>query len=371
MIKRLYTNYVENTFIELLILFLSVISLKITLDIPTQIGSFAYLFSLSFLVLNKDIFSLDKELKINFIFLFIFLFIFCLFSINVFLSFKGLIDVFKAFLVFFIVIFLVKKLKNENYKTIFLLLGTLVLIGNFGYFNELVDGFYGYSLNPNEASIEIFIVFIVSITFFSKNKLNYLIYFVLVVSFFILELKGNSRALLLGMFVSLVIIFYNIYGKRKLKFFIIFFVILSILFLIYLEEFNVKSFGLSARDILWHDILNYTIGNNFFFGSGFNTVKLIIQETHSITSTAHNTFIEIFVSSGIIGLCIFIYILYRFIKYFWKLEYEKTYLFYVGLFGLISVSVNMQFDLKFASFPYLGFLFFCLGLIYSQRKIVR
>lgn len=365
-IEKIYKKYLENSFFELFILFLSIATLKITLDIPTQIGNVAYLLSILFLFLNKDIFILDKELKYNFIYLFVFLTIFSFLSTNIMLSLKGLIDISKAFLIFFITLFLIDKLKNKNYITTLLFLGTLILLGNF---LSSHNSFYGYSNNPNEASIEIFIIFVSSLVFFVKNKLNYIIYSILIICSSILLFLGNSRGLFLGVFLSLIVIFYDTIGRFKKKFFYIYFSVLTILFVTYLFGIHGKPLYLNGRDKLWSDILNYTIQNNFFLGSGLNTVKLVIDRTHSITSTAHNTFIEIFVSSGIVGLCIFIYLLYLFIKYFRKLEYEKTYLFYVGLLGLITVIVNMQFDLKFASFPYLGFLFFNLGLIYSQRRL--
>ena len=85
------------------------------------------------------------------------------------------------------------------------------------------------------------------------------------------------------------------------------------------------------------------------------------------TQTAHNIFLELFVSTGLIGLAAFLYIAYRLSVLLLRQRYAGGAVLYSGIGGLTAFLVMGQFDLKFASFKFIGMISCFLGLIYSQR----
>jgi hypothetical protein len=347
--------------LEIIILFFTILTLKL----PISISGILLIFSIFIIYRNRDMLVLDPELKKIFFYFGLFLLFFTFYSIDIKLSFKGFYDIFRGFLIFPITIILINKVNNQNINNYFITISFLFLLGNF-LFNR---GYYfGYFNNPNNVSMEVFIATLVGLLFFnSKDKFNIIITFSFLVSSIYLIFLAGTRGVIIGIFFGIIVIL-NVYYQKKI-------VILYQLIIVGISSFYLFYFSqglnLSRREEIWLPLFKDTIENNLFFGSGINSVKLVIERLDSITQTAHNLFLEIFVSTGLVGLCIFIYLLYLLFIYFRKQKYIKNHIFYFGIFGVTSIFIMYQVDLKFTENSFMGMVFYFLGLIYSQINIER
>lgn len=346
--------------IEVFILFCTIATLKM----PMHFTSMFLPFSLWVLYKNYGILKIDKSLKEIFVYFGIFLLFFTFLSIDIKLSIKGLYDILRAFLIFLVTIVLIKKLKNFKFKNLMLFISFILLSGNYLFSR---GGYYGYFDNPNNVAIEVFIVFISGLIFFKKDdKLNYFLYGLYLLVGLSLLLYANCRGILLGIFIGFILIL-NLYKHKRIYKYIEALFILCF-FTIYFFYFNYKHFSLSSREDVWLPLINYMIEHSLFLGNGINSAKDILHELNSFVSTTHNLFLEIFVSSGLIGLIIFSILSYKLFLFFYHQNYEKNIYYYIGILGITTILIEMQFDLKFASYPFLGAFFYSLGLIYSQIK---
>ena len=83
---------------------------------------------------------------------------------------------------------------------------------------------------------------------------------------------------------------------------------------------------------------------------------------------AHNLFVDVFVSTGLIGLVIFIFVSVSGFWVFYKKSYDKNTAFYIGITGLIIFGFISMFDLKFSGLQFIGVIAYFLGVVYSQAR---
>jgi O-antigen ligase len=83
---------------------------------------------------------------------------------------------------------------------------------------------------------------------------------------------------------------------------------------------------------------------------------------------AHNLFVDVFVSTGLIGLMIFLFLSIACVWIFCKKNYNINTAFYIGISGFIMFSIISMFDLKFAGLQFIGAVAYFLGVIYSQTQ---
>lgn len=159
----------------------------------------------------------------------------------------------------------------------------------------------------------------------TRKKFMNIIYFI----FNIIGLcLAGSRASLIGCFLSLIlIIIIYMYNGNKIKlFFMILFVFGVAIFAknlmpdwIYTRYFesNYMDKSNTTRILIWKNALN-GISKQPILGFGMGTFPSLkeYEYTAGYSTPAHQTFLDIFLYSGIIGLIIFIYFLYFIFKDF-------------------------------------------------------
>ncbi len=349
-----------NILFEIFLIFLLVITIKL----PYSLSGDLLIFGIIILWLNRNKLNIEKELKLIFFGFFFYFLIFSFISINFEYSFKGFYDILRAFMIFLITLVYVKKITLFKYSNYFIFMALLFSLGNF-FFDRGI--FYGYDLNPNNVAIESFIILMSGLIFYKSNSLlNNLLLAFLIVSSFIVIFLSNSRALILGITIGITIVIIKAVKDKKKKISYLM-LMMSVLVLYFIFVNRKPIFYLSKRDELWTYLINNTVENNLFLGNGLNTTKILLSDLSYLM--AHNLFIEIFVASGFIGLLIFFILIYKLFRFFISAKYNENIFYYSGLLGIVTMFITMQFDLKLASFSFLGIFLFFLALIYSQKNI--
>ncbi len=326
-------------------------------------SSIMTLFGLVVVFINRKSLDISNDLKQFLYIILAYFFVFTILSDNYRLSIKGSYDFISGLLLFPIIFLLFKKLKNDLFSIFLIVIVLLYLLGNFYYSRRY---FFGYQINPNNASIDIFVAMMLGLLLTADTYIRRALGFAIYTVGMILLLYANSRGLLLGVFLGHLVIFYLLIKKKWIFYFSG--LITLALFVFYLFQINVKGFGLSRREEIWLPLINYTIENNLFFGAGINVTKAIMGELNVITDTAHNLFLEVFVTSGLVGLVIFIGFLLYFLKYLYQLDYQRNIRFYASVFGLTAFFVAYQFDLKLASIGFTGITMMLLAGLISTVK---
>ena len=349
-------------FFEISIIYLTIILLKA----PGAASGIFLFFAFFILYKHRNSITVPVELKQVFILFIIYLIFFSVVSDYHSRSVKGTYDSLRALAIFPLTLIFFEKIRSfDKGNTLFLIVTFLYLLGNL-FFERSYQGarFWGYHDNPNNVSIEVFFVTCFGLMMVRNNWYEKVIGLLLVGVSILLLFYGNSRGILLGIIVAAVALI-SVYIKKWHKI-----LLLNILIVIsagiYFFYFNIKSFGLSGREKIWIPLFQHTVDNGLFLGFGINSIKEIILVINSTTQTAHNFFLEVFVASGVIGLLFFLLIIYKLVKYLMAQTYIKHIRFYVSLFGIIALFIAHQFDLKLASYAFLGmYMVFLAGLYVS------
>lgn len=312
-------------------------------------------------------YQVEKNLKIAF---FVFMGYALFFSLTSYVpkhSFKGLYDVLRGLLLFPVGFAFARWVQDKKSWALVNLISLLLVVGTL-FFPQRGGLFYSYFENPNNAAV-LLIIFICllfpAVDSWRPKWLNSISLLGLPIALYLLFLT-NGRGAWLGIAVATVALLLFKNSLRRRYWLGACAVIVSGLSLLFFK-YNWKGFSLSEREGLWTGLVTETVDKNLFFGYGFNGTKDLIDQLGLISRTAHNVFLEIFVTSGLCGLffmMIFIFFLWRI---FTRYSYPNNHLVIAGWIAIISFLVMGQFDLKFSSFRFAGTLAFFLGLIYSQR----
>lgn len=216
------------------------------------------------------------------------------------------------------------------------------------------------------------------------KKVNYL-HLGFGIFFFELVLLSSSRAAYFALFLSISISMIVLLVKRRItikKVLLLYGIAMLIVFVSYtvfnrfgfdsgikeltnlnsLSENNTHdTFSLFSRLNLWGISLEY-FADNFYsvlFGIGQNVFTYNTDSMHYLVSNAHNQYIEVLVSSGIVVFFIFILLLYRQFVYAVKLLNHNISNI-VLLTSLIFISVKWLFNSLNASHSPFVFLVFIL-----------
>ncbi len=181
--------------------------------------------------------------------------------------------------------------------------------------------------------------FIPFFTFFLlHSNLKYLVLIPLIAWLsFIMVLSGSRSGsiLQLGLIIGHV---FKFNFKRNILFLLIVIVLISFADLSWFEASRIQSLE-TPRSLIWESALNQIRQkNNLIIGNGF--IRTTFQTDVEKVSTAHNTYIQLFYSFGVIGLVIGTYLLYKLIS----LITTENILFALAI--LISTFIN-----DFSLFP--------------------
>lgn len=235
------------------------------------------------------------------------------------------------------------------------------------------DRFIGFSNNPNQLALLYTVIPFLLIHFFKKDNINfnkkYIIYFLLLSVLVVIEIK--SRGLLIAWFISISWIIYYMYYRSKLK---ANRVVLNFIFVLFLGivAFNIDEIvsllfkggigGFSHRMELWSNALEL-IQSSFLIGFGPGAhVSSVVNTTHYWE--VHNTFIDFTLQTGIIGLLLYLFLLYKIGKNLIK----NGNMYLMGAFIALIVFSTFHFVFRQPIFWFYLFYFYQMG---REKKCVE
>lgn len=312
-------------------------------------------------------------------------------------NFLSLSFYFFSFLLISSAVLIVKNIKYQLIsKTI---VASLILVGFIIFYQIFVDDFLGRgqhylfgwgnsNYTPDPFSI-IGILLLFPLLF--TKKINY---FNLMIGILFLEivLLSSSRAAYIALFISISISLLIILFKKMItlkKILIIFgFAVLIILFsyqlFLYLgsetgyedlmdlssfsENKTLDHFSLYNRVDLWSISFEhfYNNFNSIVFGIGQSVYIYDTESVHFLVTNAHNQYIDVLLSSGVIVLGIFIVLIYRQFRYAIKLlNYDIRNIVYLTC--LIFITVKWLFNsMNTSHSPYIFLVFILISYQYHE-----
>ena len=257
------------------------------------------------------------------------------------------------------VFYIIKSFAKKDYTFIFViscLLNILILVNFPSVINSLSIAEYDKAFllgGKNSLSLVVIpaIFFSQLYVYMSSKKYSVWQLIMLVVDLLTLLLCGSSTGLIIGVFMTMFILF----GERlniSFKYYAIFFVLaMFIVFNITLIRDNTaindfladamnKDLTFSGRTNLWNMSMKY-IGENFW---GYGRGNEILLHLTGYLNETHNTFLEILLSDGFPGIILFILYLANCIKgklYTRKNKYINVCIFAFFSFMLLSLSESI------------------------------
>ncbi len=248
--------------------------------------------------------------------------------------------------------------------TLFLIFSTIYLINN-NYSNSIY--WFGFHINSLGGFFAFYCtILIMNISKTSELKYNLKLYnisyFILLILLILLLVITKSRSNIIGLI--LYIIFYYIffkYQKKNLTYIgmvILFSIIISII--LYKENiFNFNIYSIQARVIIFKYLSKLVIDKSILTGFGFDSTSIFMHypflsdftffvdffKNHGIHLHAHNLFLQIFVSTGLLGLSTSILILIILLKSILSKINEKNYIFRFILLTFILIQSFFDFTL--------------------------
>lgn len=337
--------------------------------------------------------------KVLFIILLIFLSLasFSLFyTINVPFSIDRLSKLFFSFLIFFFFLFVKEEYLNKNtifffINILFLTLSFLVLF--FMIFPKLGDSLPGMNLlftsygHNHFAALLLLLIPLFFLQFMEKqNNFN----FTLIILSYLLVALSFARVVIFLSILEFFVLFLisrnnlsSLKNKQKKRLLSMIFILLILLILMLVFSFSslnlfcntdlnllCKDFSNEGRFSYWVNAVSI-FKDNFLLGTGLNTYVLESKKYFhfgdSITSYAHNEFLQIFSDLGLFGgisfLFLFLSMFFITLNSVKKSKYKK-YMFVAICFILIDVLVD--FDWQFVSIFTLTLIYF--AFIFREKS---
>lgn len=366
----LYLNTLKYKSIDSIFIFTVIAS-------TTLFNSFLYNspgYKFTFLVIYLSIYILFSEIKI-YLYQIILLFIVYIINYNSYILYDSTMGSSLIItLILFQIISTKKDFLNNDYFIkiifqvflytilLFLILSLLYLFNNNNQNNSIYwIGFHVNSLGGFFAFYSIILIIFVSNNSELKNNSKYfnishLMLFILLL-FLLLLTKSRSNIIGLIVFVSSYFIFFKFQKKYLFAIVItlpLLFIVLYILFKYNIFKLNIES--IQARFIIFKYLSKLVIEKSIFTGFGFDSTSIFMHypflsdfnffldffKNHGIHLHAHNLILQIFVSSGLLGLLTSIIILTLLLKIIFSKIEEKTFI--LRLLLVIFILVQSFFD---------------------------
>jgi len=142
----------------------------------------------------------------------------------------------------------------------------------------------------------------------SKSIKNIIKISLTIIIIILMFLSGSRSQLVFGLVILLANIFYVLSLKKIMVFATIIFTCLILTFITIdfdFESVRILSLGLSGRDDAWIQAIElYIKEENYLFGSGLYPNEYIVNGGDKLT-TAHNLYLQILVTSGLVGCILF------------------------------------------------------------------
>ena len=386
----------------------SILFFILVLFADASYGSYILFFVSLFLLLSSPKLLSKNRVKLFFSkwyfqVLFIILLIFLLlasfslfYTINIPFSIDRLSKLFFSFLIFFFFLFLKDKYLDKNtifffLNILFLTLSFLVLF--FMIFPKLGDSLPGMNLlfisygHNHFSALLLLLIPLFFLQFIEKqNNFN----FVLIILSYLLVALSFARVVvflsILEFFVLFLISrrnFASLKSKHKKRLLLMIFILLILLLVMLIFSFSslnlfcntemdllCKDFSNEGRHSYWANAVSI-FKDNFFLGTGLNTYvlesKKYLHFGDSITSYAHNEFLQIFADLGVLGGISFLFLvlsMFMIALKSIKKNKNKKYLFVALIF--ISINVLVDFDWQFVSIFTLTLIYF--AFIFREKN---
>lgn len=345
----------------------------IALYLPGHWRTLPLIPALIYSLLNRNVIDIDRTLRIWTMLFLCYVAVFTLLAENVPVAVKGMYDILRGCLYFFTGYFFGKTLRTDRHYTWLLLVPLAVLAGSFLLHQQPVtpgthpSGFYGYHPNPNNSAFVVVVVlaFVLPAVFMPHKSVTRLSLGVAGLGMgLVLMYYANSRNAWIALFLGLTVT--AVTGLRDRRKLLIGLIVTQLLLLaIVLLYFNQKGFSMPVRIDIWARLLEMTVSEHPWLGYGINNTKEVLTRAGLPVLIAHNLFVDIFVSSGMVGTLLFTLLCIALVVVLARKTCSTATATRIGLAGLLMFGFMSMFDLKFASVTLSGALAFFTGAAYS------
>jgi hypothetical protein len=242
-----------------------------------------------------------------------------------------------------------------------------------------VERLGGYFMNPNELGMMSVVGIATNIIAFMNNKKTRIFVFLLAINLTVLILTG-SRSSMIGF---MLILFYLVSrsSNRKLKLTVYGTMIASIplvINLIFIKQGDLEEvMSMTGRLPFWSALLNEGIVKEPWFGFGFMRIAYTdsFESVHTYAGKmTHNTFIQVLMNLGFVGLFIALMQLFSTIFMAFKKINEKYKVFFIGVFIPILINSFTEFGIfgeaNFGTLFY-QFLIFALCIKWNNKLTIK
>lgn len=320
--------------------------------------------------LRRGEFEVDRRLMVPFYLLVGWMVTFSIVSDDPGRSAKGAYDMVRGGLTFFPALLLGARLRIGKGNGGVLWVIVAVLLGHLFFYRDSAGfGFFGFHENPNNAAVTLVAYAGLWIVTFPHQRPFYWVWVaagVLLLTFIALT-GGRGAWLGVGLASCAWLLFRpDIAGRRRLAGMAFVATCLTALLLI----MNYKGFGATHRFEIWSTLTFETIRNAPWLGFGLNVVKDVAMASgldRLSALTAHNLLLEVFVSSGLIGMLWFLGSIGLWVWVAARTRYDLNPVWWGGVLMMLSFLIMGQFDLKLSSFRFAASMAICFGFIHAQR----
>ncbi|OZU88372.1 hypothetical protein CIL03_12035 [Virgibacillus indicus] len=236
--------------------------------------------------------------------------------------------------------------------------------------------------NPNYLAVLLFCLFYFKVLIVKYSNRIEKIYFISLIGMnFVLIYATNTRSVLIAFGVILISWLFSKYYRKLFHYIFYVTIAFNILFLfiyikiqntaigLFLDNLSIQLLGkslYSGRSELWDRIINKIIENPLF-GYGLGTNARDITDT---TLTSHNQYLQVLIETGIIGLILFIFLLYA----IWLLLIKNldNYVSRISACFFIGILVYENFELTLFQNNYsiamLQWVIILIGINFNEKN---
>ena len=340
----------------------------VSVALPWNITSLFFIMGIFGIYLRRHELLVENQLRILGIGFALWTLLYSLFfTTNIDHSVKGAYDMVRGLCLFPMAYLFIKDIEAKPSLTLYTqVIAWLLLIGN--WVIPQPGNFFGYWVNPNNVAVSVWLMLLLAIpirySWVKRYRIANAVMWLGLLSSIGLLMLSNSRGQWLGATVAI-----GLYlALSRIRFRYYWLAGLGVAFSLALFFVNYKGFALDNRSQIWLPLFNVTTEHHPLFGYGINSVQAVLTKLginqQEDVQTAHNIFLEVYVSTGISGLILFLSWLGYALKFFISKTYRDSLLFFAGLSGLASFFVMGQFDLKLASYRYIGVMAIFFAYLY-------
>ena len=343
-----------------------------SIHLPSGIHSPLFFLLCPLLFFYKNEVIAKKEFHFLFYFICAYLFIFTAFSQNIPRSLVADFKVLKGIFLFpfaGLFFYLLKDIKSVLPHSLLLF---LMVSSSFFFEKEHIVPekiYYSYFNHPNIAGFSLFFLILLALFFWdlSKTKAEKGLNCATVIIGVVLIVIANSRSIWLGLIafaLSWLFLAKNISCRWK------FLLLLSLIFgsvLLFLYGDSKEPLGsMAIRSVIWTTVYNDTMAAYPWVGFGLNTFKGSFGKISHLAVMPHNSIVEIFQSSGVLGtgmmMVVFIGLFSVLCKiYLRQRQEENAFVVVISCSAVIALLIISLFDFRLFDFKFMATLMIFIG----------